>query len=215
MFKKDTVSGGNFAPSKPKSSSSKKPKKEKPQEDNKDIYHDVNIKLAKINNELEKIQDRTDKKIGSEWLKNMQEQFNLLNQEIETTGEKIKIAEGEMADLRNKLSGKGITFNADGTISNYASAYDAQLAALNAKIAYYNTLSDEGQENYQETLDNAKEDFEKFVDNIERYDEVLTSLIPGLKKDIQDALDQQTELKISVLHYEVDLRLDTARAQRE
>ena len=30
-----------------------------------------------------------------------------------------------------------------------------------------------------------------------------------------DALDQQTELKISVLHYEVDLRLDTARAQRE
>ena len=215
VFKKDTVSGGNFAPSKPKSSSSKKPKKEKPQEDNKDIYHDVNIKLAKINNELEKIQDRTDKKIGSEWLKNMQEQFNLLNQEIETTGEKIKIAEGEMADLRNKLSGKGITFNADGTISNYASAYDAQLAALNAKIAYYNTLSDEGQENYQETLDNAKEDFEKFVDNIERYDEVLTSLIPGLKKDIQDALDQQTELKISVLHYEVDLRLDTARAQRE
>ena len=44
-------------------------------------------------------------------------------------------------------------------------------------------------------MDNAIEDFNKFVENMARVDELVTDFIPGLEADIQEAIDQKTELK--------------------
>ena len=210
---KSNDSGGNFTPKAPKGSTAK-PKVEEHIEDNKDIYHDVDIALKRINTRMERLGQANKKLIGNEWLKNMNEQFISLNDEITVTEEKIKIAEGEMNDLQNTLSGNGVTFNANGSIANYAEAYDAELARVNAVISHYNSLSASGQEAYQATLDAAKERFDKFVEDMERYDEVTTDLIPGLQDNIQNALDKQTELKIEAFNYEIDLRLETAEATR-
>lgn len=75
------------------------------------------------------------------------------------TNEKIKIAEGEAADLRGKLEANGVTFTEDGTIANYFAAYEANLNKINSVIEHYNNLKTaEAQDKYQETYDKAQEE---------------------------------------------------------
>lgn len=198
-----------------KSSSGSKPKQEKHLESELDIYHDVNVELGKISSSLDKVQSSTDQLVGQSKIENLAEQYALLNSQIDTTAEKIDIARGEMSDLAKDLAGKGIKFDKDGTISNYAEAYNQQLAYVNSIIDRYNGMSSEAQEAYQETYDKAKEDFDKFVEDIGRYDELLTDEIPGLQTDIQDAINKQIELKLEAFHQEIEIRLDMAEAERD
>ena len=76
-------------------------------------------------------------------------------------------------------------------------------------------MSKKGQENYQSTLDQAKENWEKFKENISRYDELITDDIPGMESDIQEALDKQIEIKLEAFEYEIKLRLDMSEAERD
>lgn len=123
-----------------------------------DRYHDINIELAQITNNLEKVQQETEKLVGQELIDNLQKQYNLLNREIDLTAEKIGIARQEQEELAGKLANDGVTFNKDGTIANYEQAYMMQLAYVNSVIDHYNSLSADGQEAYQSTLDQAKAD---------------------------------------------------------
>lgn len=191
------------------------PKIEDLLKDEKDRYHDINIELAQVNNNLEKVQKETDQLVGQNKIDNLRKQYTLLNQEIEKTAEKIDIAKDEMSELQDKLNANGVQFNKDGTIANYAAAYDAQLAYVNSIINQYNGMSEAGQEAFQKTLDKAKEDFETFKENIEKYDGLLTDTIPGLEADIQDAINEQIELKIEAFHQEIEIRLEMAEAERE
>ena len=197
------------------SGSSSKPKQEKYLESELDIYHDVNVELGKISSSLDKVQSSTDQLVGQSKIENLAEQYALLNAQIDTTAEKIDIARGEMSDLAKDLAGKGIKFDKDGTISNYAEAYNQQLAYVNSIIDRYNSMSSEAQEAYQDTYDKAKEDFDKFVEDIGRYDDLLTDEIPGLQADIQDAINKQIELKLDAFHQEIEIRLDMAEAERD
>ena len=197
------------------SGSQAKPKVEKHREDDKDIYHDVDISLSQISNSLDKVQSKTDQLVGESKINNLTEQFRLLNKQINETNKKIDIAKGEMNSLQSELIGSGVKFNVDGTIANYASAYDAQLASLNRIIDHYNSLSADGQENYQDTLDKANENFDKFLENISRYDEILTSEIPEMEADIYDAIISQIELKLEAFNQEIEIRLEMAEAERD
>lgn len=210
-FSKKNSGGGS-----PKSGgSSSKPKQEKHLESELDIYHDVNVELGKISSSLDKVQASTDQLVGQSKIDNLAEQYALLNAQIDTTAEKIDIARGEMSDLAKDLAGKGIQFDKDGTISNYAEAYNQQLAYVNSVIDRYNSMSAAAQEAYQDTYDKAKEDFDKFVEDIGRYDELLTDEIPGLQADIQDATNEKIELKLDAFHQEIELRLEMAEAERD
>ena len=102
--------------------SKSKPRKEDKLEEKKDRYHDINIELKQIENELKKVQDEQDNLVGSDLIANLQRQYNLLNKEIDATARKIGIAKGEQDELQAKLAGYGVNFNEDGTIANYAAA---------------------------------------------------------------------------------------------
>ena len=102
--------------------SKSKPRKEDKLEEKKDRYHDINIELKQIENELKKVQDEQDNLVGSDLIANLQRQYNLLNKEIDATARKIGIAKGEQDELQAKLAGYGVNFNKDGTIANYAAA---------------------------------------------------------------------------------------------
>lgn len=195
--------------------SKSKPKKEDKIENNKDRYHDIEIDLKKVANEMQKVEDAQDKLVGQDLINNLQKQYNLLNKEIDLTAQKIGIAKEEQDDLRARLANKGVMFNSDGTIANYAQAYDKQLAYVNSIIDKYNAMDAKGQEAYQETLDKAMDDWEKFLDNIDAYDDLITDKIPGLEADIRKALDQQIEIKIEAFEYEIGIRLDMSEAERD
>lgn len=89
------------------------------------------------------------------------------------------------------------------------------MAYVNGIIDKYNAMDANAQEKYQETLDNAKEQWNKFKENVERYDALVTEDIPGLEADIRDALDQQIEIKLEAFEYEIQIRLDMSEAMRD
>lgn len=213
---------GNFtrSPSSGKSGgggggNSKQPDSMDPVEKEADRYHDVDIQLKQIQTDIDKLDKQKKKLFGQDLIGNLNKKIKLLDKQIDTTNEKIKIAQGETQELQNKLSGKGVAFNADGTIANYAQAYASQLNYVNGLIAQYNSMSATAQEGFKDTVEKAKEDFDKFVDNIDRYDELITSTIPGLEKDIQSAVDEKIDLQIEKFDMEIELRLDLAEAERD
>lgn len=184
-------------------------------EDEKDRYHDIDIILQQISTDLDILQKQQDKLFGQDLIDNLNEQLALLDDQIDATNEKISIANQEVSELRSNLANRGVTFNADGTIANYASAYQAQLAYVNSLIAQYNSMSAEAQEGFKDTVEKAQEDFETFVSNIERYDELITDTIPGLEAEIQDAINEQIEIQIEQFNMEIEIRLNLAEAERD
>ena len=118
--------------------------------------------------------------------------------------------------MQGTLAKDGVKFDDDGAILNYFEVYQKKLAEVNAIVDKYNSFTDsEAQEKYQETMDNAIEEFNKFVENMGRVDEIVTDLIPGLEKDVQDAIDEQTALKIKAFSREIEVRLEVGRATRD
>ena len=182
---------------------------------NKDRYHDVNVELKQISNNLDKIQKEQDGLTGADLIANLTKQYALLNKQLDKTAEKIRIAEGEASELQTSLSAKGAKFNADGTISNYFELYDKELAKLHAIEDKYDKMSEKQREKYQETLDKARENFEKFEEELARYDEIITDEIPGMMSEMQEILNKQIELKLEAFEYEVKIRLDLAEAKKE
>ena len=180
-----------------------------------DRYHDVNVQLELISNDLDKLEKQKDKLFGKDLITNLNKRLKLLDKQIDTTNEKIKIARGETQELQDKLRGKGVSFNTDGTIANYAAAYASQLNYVNSLIARYNSMGAEAQEGFKDTVEQAKEDFDKFVENLDRYDDLITSEIPDLEADIQDAVDEKIDLQIEKFDMEIELRLDLAEAERD
>jgi multidrug resistance efflux pump len=91
------------------------------------------------------------------------------------------------------------------------------LKKLNDLEEQYNHLSAKQQEKWDEnkTIDKAKEDFNKFKENMDRYDELVSSFIPDLQKQIQEAIDQIVEKQIEKFNKGIDLRLDMAEAERD
>lgn len=207
--------GGKPGGSSGSSSKAKDPDRMDPLEKEKDRYHDIDIILKQIQNDMDKLDKQKDKLFGQDLIDNLNKQLALLDDQIDATNEKISIANGEVSELQSKLAGKGVTFNADGTIANYASAYQAQLAYVNSLIAQYNSMSAEAQEGFKDTVEKAQEDFETFVSNIERYDELITDTIPGLEADIQDAINEQIEIQIEQFNMEIEIRLNLAEAERD
>lgn len=195
--------------------SKKDPNTEKHVESKKDPYHDIDIKIKGVSKDLEKLQNQQSKFFGQSLINNLNKQYELLGKQIDLTKEKIQIARQEQARLASELSQKGVAFNADGTISNYAAAYDAQLNYVNSLIDKYNAMSADEQEKYKDTLDKAKEDFNKFTENISEYDKTVTDTIPELEKDIQDAIDKQIEINIEKFNMEIKIRLDLKEAELE
>ncbi len=184
-------------------------------EDEKDRYHDIDIILKQISTDLDRLDKQKDKLFGKDLLDNLNKQLQTLDRQIDATNEKIRIAQGEAAELRNKLSRYGTTFNADGTIANYTQVYQSQLNYVNSLIAQYNSMSKEQQEAFKDTVETAKENFDKFTEAINNYDTLISDTIPGLQDEIQDAIDKEIEIKIEEFTMEIEIRLDLSEAERD
>ena len=180
-----------------------------------DRYHDVDIQLKQIETDIDKLNSQKEKLFGKDLIENLNKQLSLLNKQIAVTSNKVDTAKTEASELQKVLSEKGVAFGEDGTIANYTQAYVAQLNYVNGLIAQYNSMSAEAQESFKDTVEQAKNDFDTFVKNIDRYDEVVTDLIPGLEKDVQSAIDEKIDLQIEKFDMEIEIRLNLAEAERD
>ena len=192
-----------------------KPSVKDPNKDKKDPYQKVNAKLKTISNNLAEVSKEQEKLVGADLINNLAKQYELLNQEIETTAEKLEIANSEQARLQSELSAFGITFDKDGNIANYADIYVQQQNELNAVYAKYNSMSKDAQENYEATLKAAEEKWDNFKTAITDYDTLVGDTIPGIESAITDAAYKQIELKLQAFHQEIEIRLNMAEAERD
>ena len=87
-------------------------------------------------------------------------------------------------ELQNKLSGKGVTFNTDGTIANYAQAYASQLNYVNGLINQYNNMSAAAQEGFKDTVE-----------------KTIIPIINALKEGIEtdEEIANKTEIKLNIV----------------
>ena len=213
----------NFAPASSSSSkkssggSSSKPKTIDPVKAEADRYHEVNTQITKVTNSLKKLTSQVEKLVGKRLLENLNEQWKQLNIQIENYQEKLRIANGEQKELAKKLSAKGVIFNEDGTIGNYADAMFGQADVVNNLIAQYNKLSKAQQEAWdnKKIIENAKEAYEQFKTDLDRYDEVVSNVIPGIQQDILDTVDKQIELSIKKFNLKIEVTLDMTQATRD
>ena len=175
----------------------------------------INIILKQISNSLSKLDKQKNKLFGKKLIENLNAQMGLLNQQINATNKKMIIAKGEAAELQKKLKKSGVTFNSDGTIANYGSAYTAQYNYVKNLINKYNSMSATEQKSFKETVEQAKKDFETFTSNLKRYDTIITEELPGLQEDMQNSLDTQISLSIEAFNMEVKIRLELSEAERD
>ena len=217
-----SASSGSFARSPSNSGSSgggggstAEPKQVDLNDDEADRYHEVDTQIKKVDNSIKQLQSQTKKLVGQSLIDNLNKQWQKLNDQVENYNEKLRIAQGEQNELRNKLAGQGVAFNADGTIGNYTQAFAAQQAQLNNIINYYNSLSSDGQKGYQATLDAAQERFKDFQKDMDRYDTLVSDFIPNLQENIQSAIDKQIDIQIQEFDMAIELRLDLTKATKD
>ena len=192
-----------------------KPKKEDKVESKKDRYHDVNVKLKQLDEELEDIGRDQKKLFGADLLKALNKELDVLEKQRDVLNDKLELAKEERDELKKKLQDQGVQFNEDDTIKNYAKIVDDKEKALNQMIEDFNKLSAAEQEKQQEKLDQAKEDYEKFMEMIGEYEDVLLDTIPEIENQLDDITDREIEIQIQKLNMEVELRLDLTQAQKD
>ena len=196
-------------------SKAKDPNKKDPITEERDLYHDINYELEQINNELTKQERLTEKLTGKNKIDALNKELEILEKQADAEHRKLLLLQNERDTLKETLKGDGVLFDSEGDISNYNAALDAKLAALNEMINRYNAMSAEEQEKFESELETAQEAYEKFKEDMERYDELMTSEIFEAQERIDDILDQQVEKNIEQLEVEIELNIDTKEAERQ
>ena len=184
-------------------------------EDEADRYHDINLEIDELDEQLSRIQRDQDKLMGEDLLDNLNEQLDVLEKQKAVYENKIKLEKEEAEELKTALSGQGATFDSEGYLTNYTQVLQQKLNWVNSVIDLYNAMSAEEQEKFKDVVEDAKNQYEELKDNIKRYDEIISSEIPELEDKVEDAIDEQIEINIKKFTAEVEIRLDMAEAERD
>lgn len=189
-------------------SSSKK--EEEFTDDKVDRYWSVNKALEAINDELDKLEDKQSTMSGKQLIESLQEENKLLDQQIDKQKEKQKLQIQEAQEVQGRLKSFGVAFKDTGEITNYEAAYQAQINAYNAAVSAYNTgsLDEAG-------MDIAKQKYEDFKKQIERYDTLLYDEMKDVADAISDEEKKQRENTLAIFEEDYKIKLDFSEAERD
>lgn len=174
-------------------------------EDDPDRYEEVNAHLDRLSKSLEKIADEQERLTGKAVLENMKEQVALIQEQANWQQKKLDIQRQEAAELRDELSGYGISFDNEGYMTNYYQMHQKLIDEYNAIVDKYNADGTEsGQEALAEDLEAAKDKLDDFNEAWERYDELMNSEIKDSLKTLEDLEDQIEDLRIEAFNAAVE-----------
>ena len=198
-------------------------------EDERDIYHDINIQIEKINRNLDRVQKKQDRLYGKQLLDNLNKQTQILQQQNLKLKEKQDLQQQDLRNQQQILKNLGVTFDKDGNISNYMDILGQKQAAVNEAIEKENQLI----KAYNESTDKdmkkgiadeiskadkkvqqAQDELKKVEDKIKKYDETREAF-EDITDQIEENLQQQIEIEIKKFRMEVQIRLDMGDAERD
>ena len=187
-------------------------------EKEKDLYHDINIEITKLETQLNRLQKEQKKLVGKDLIDNLNAQTEALDKQADAIKRKIDInAEYEKKYLQGLLAEQGVLFNGENeAISNYDEIFDTHYQYLKElKTQESNIENKDAKQVVSNLLVQEEEDFDKMVKYIERYDELMTNMIPGLEDEIQEALNKKVEIAIEKFNMEIETRLEMSEAERD
>ena len=198
-------------------------------EDERDIYHDINIEIEQINRSLDRTQKKQDRLYGKNLLDNLNKQSSILQQHKQKLKEKNALQEWDLELQREALENLGVTFDSYGNISNYMSILASKQAQVNAKVQEYNDLiSIYNAETDKETKKQIGEEAERLNKQIKEYEDEYKDLekkiknYDSLREDMEDLLDEieeetqkQIEINIKKFNMELEIRLKLGEAERD
>lgn len=214
------------APTSKSGSKSNKPSKIDPIKIDLDRFHDINIVLSDIQNDLERIEDAQSKAFGKELLEEYNKELKALDKNLAATDKKIKIAEEWMSDLRlgnpemgidKGLEAYGVQFDEDGYVTNYEELFLKKQKNIQSLIDKYNAMAEgDSKEKYKEdVVEPAQDEFETFKELFEKYEELKHDTIPELLKNKEDDINKQIETQIEKFNTEITIRLDLKDAEKD
>ena len=224
-------SGGSSSSSKSGSSQPDTSQKDfkKTLEDDRDIYHDINVEIEQIERNLQRVQKVQDRLFGKNLLKSLDKQTQILEQHKEKLKEKQALQRQDLASQQAMLKTLGVTFDQYGNIVNYMDVLAQKQNVVNGLVAQYNSLisaynastDKDYKDNLNQQIDavskqiqNAEEDLKNTKDKIGNYDS-LREAIEDITDQIEEETQKQIELNIKKFRMEVEIRLDMGEAQRD
>ena len=204
--------GGGGSSSKPTA-----PTIQKPSQDTRDPYHDINRLLDKQKEKLDNIQKQDKKLVNRDRLNNINAQNKALEEQANLLENKLAIAESQEIRLRNQLladTNGYAQFGANGQITNFNQMLANAEKQYNDYIAYYNTLSKQQQDAEKDRLDLEKERYQRVKKTADEYEKTL-DLQRDLLEQINEAQEKIYQNMIKQSQIRVDLAVDTGDLERE
>ena len=182
------------------------PKKKDPIEDELDRYERVNTLLEDAENRYDRLNADRERLTGFDMADDMEKEVELLNRQIALHQEKLKIQKEEAQELRDELSSQyGITFDAEGFITNYATTHDKLVNEVNSLINQYNnTTTEEGQEALEEQIEDAQDALDDFNETYQRYDELWAGDLQETLNTLEDLEDQIEDIRIEMMNTSIE-----------
>ena len=199
-------------------------------QDDRDIYHDINLELEDINRELSRAQKVQDRLFGKQLIANLNKQSQILEQHKAKLREKLKLQQLDLQQKREQLRLLGVIVNEQtGDIENYLEALGAQQGAINGLISQYNSIvgsynattdkqakdviKDQLSE-IEKAISNAETDYKNLESKIKNYDD-LRKAYQDIVDEIEEQTQKQIEIQITKFRMEVEIRLDMGQAERD
>ena len=186
--------------------SSYEPKTKDPIEDELDRYERVNTMLEDAENRYERLNADRERLTGFDMADDMEKEVELLNRQIALHREKLEIQKEEAQELKDQLSSQyGITFDAEGFITNYAATHDRLVNEVNSLINQYNnTSTEEGQEALEKQIENAQDALDNFNETYQRYDELWAGDLQETLNTLEDLEDQIEDIRIEMMNTSIE-----------
>ena len=196
------IAAGNKSPksSNPKSPKSSEPKEEKRDEKHKDDeaerYHLINSQIDQQTYKLDRLSKAKDRAWGKNKLKAMDAELQALanlgamyEKHAEASQGWLDTDKAALDTFLRQHGGVAAQYGSDGSILNYRSLFEANLAAYNGAVDAYNSGAIE-----KEGLENAEKQYEEFQKLLQNYEDSLKQHQDDVDKVVENAIAQYDAL---------------------
>lgn len=161
-----------------------------------DRYWDIKKAIDAVTESIEDLNKEQEHLFGNELIASLEKENKLLEEQTDKYKKLYEMQIDEAGELQWTLQQFGVAFNAEGGIDNYAAITQKMLNAYNSS-----TISDE--------------QYEKFKDALERYEEVYYKEIVDTQNKLTDIYYEQLANNVEAWETEIELNLEFEEAERE
>lgn len=201
--------------------------------DELDAYHDVNIEIQTLENEMNMLQAQEKNVFGNDLIQNYADQVSNVTEQFSAWQDKLEINKKVISDTKNLLSkfnlkdknGNTLTIKYDekGQISNYNDILEALQDKINQDIGKYDAMSrteqqSESGKTLKQNIDQDTKTRSLLKSTMDSYNTALNETGPEAEKQIETLKTQLNELYsqlTNIGNYKIDLGLKDRSAITE